>query len=82
MVERGRAFQRRLLSFFPPKEVFCKSHGLPCTKLGSKLYTREKSFCKTSFQVGMELKKYRNKAEMKERTKSTLHLQKYTADVG
>ena len=31
-----------------------------------------KSFCKTIFQVWMDLKKYRNKAEMKERKKSTL----------
>ena len=32
----------------------------------------------------MELKKYRNKVEMKERKKTTLnvHLQKYTSDVG
>ena len=30
----------------------------------------------------MELKKYRNKAEMKERKKNTLHLRKYTADLG
>ena len=44
--------------------------------------TRGKSLCKTWFHVGMELKKYRNKAEMKERKKTTLHLQKYTADVG
>ena len=29
----------------------------------------------------MELKKDRNKAEMKERKKMTGHLQKYTADV-
>ena len=32
-------------------------------------------------QVGMDLKKYRNKAAMKECKKTTLHLQKYTADV-
>ena len=30
----------------------------------------------------MELKKYRNKAEVKERKKTTPHLQKYTPDVG
>ena len=30
------------------------------------------SICKTSFQVGMDLKKYRNKAEMKEHKKTTL----------
>ena len=30
----------------------------------------------------MELKRDRNKAEMKERKKTTLHVQKYTADVG
>ena len=43
----------------------------------------KKSFCKTWFQVrdGAE-KKYTNKAEMKERKKTTLHLQKYTPDVG
>ena len=31
----------------------------------------EKSFCKTSFQLGMGLKKYRNKDEMKECKKTT-----------
>ena len=43
----------------------------------------KKSFCKTWFQVrdGAE-KKYRNKEEMKERKKTTLHLQKYTPNVG
>ena len=30
----------------------------------------------------MELKKVQKKAEMKERKKTTLHLQKYTPDVG
>ena len=30
----------------------------------------------------MEPKKYRNKAEMEERKKTTLHLQKYTPDLG
>ena len=44
--------------------------------------TREKSFCKTWFQVGMDQKKYRNKAEMKERKKTTLHLLCIFADVG
>ena len=42
----------------------------------------KKIFGKTSFQLGMELKKDRNKAEMKERHKITLHLQQYTTDVG
>ena len=42
---------------------------------------KRKSFCKTSFQVAMDLKKYRNKAEMKGRKKANPHLQKYTADV-
>ena len=40
----------------------------------------KKCLDKTSFRVGMNLKKYRNKAEMKEHNnKTTLHLQKYTA---
>ena len=45
--------------------------------------TREKSFSETSFQLRTALKKDRNKAEMKERKKTTRHLQKYmyTADV-
>ena len=30
----------------------------------------------------MDLKKYRNRAEMKECKNTTLHIQKYTADVG
>ena len=41
-----------------------------------------KSFFKTSFQLRMDLKKDKNKAEMKERKKTTRHLQKYIADVG
>ena len=41
------------------------------------------SFSKTSFQIGMDPKKYRNKAEMKKHNKTTLHIRKkYTVDVG
>ena len=40
----------------------------------------EKKFLQTSYQVWMDLKKYRNQAEMSERW--ALHLQKYTADMG
>ena len=39
--------------------------------------TREKSFCKARFQVEMELK-----GRDEECKKTTLQLQKYTADVG
>ena len=46
------------------------------------LYTREKCFCKTLFQLGMDRKKDRDTAEMKERRKTTRYLQKYTADIG
>ena len=45
-------------------------------------YSRGKSFCKSIFQLRMDLKMDRNKAEMKERKKLTQHLQKYAADVG
>ena len=44
--------------------------------------TWEKSFSKTSFQLRMELKKDRNKAEMKERKETTRHLLCIFADVG
>ena len=37
--------------------------------------------CKTSVQVGMDLETYRNKAEMKEREKTMLHLQKNAQQV-
>ena len=43
-----------------------------------------KSFCKTSFQLGMDLKKYRNKEEMKECKKTTLYMyigKKNTVDI-
>ena len=43
--------------------------------------TREKSFCKISFQLGWAWKKDKNKAEMKERKKITLHLLCIFADV-
>ena len=39
-------------------------------------------FFQLYFKLGKELKKVQNKAEMKERKKTTLHLQKYTPDVG
>ena len=44
----------------------------------TKLATREKSFCRTSFQVGMDLKGTETRHEMKEREKTTLHLPKNT----
>ena len=34
------------------------------------------------YSVHYTKEKYRNKAEMKEHNKTTLHLQKYTPDVG
>ena len=37
-----------------------------------RVYNKGKCFCKTSFQAGMHLKKYRNKAEMKESKQITL----------
>ena len=42
--------------------------------------TRGKSFCKTSLHLGMVLKKYTSKAEMKECKKTTQHLEKYSVD--
>ena len=38
------------------------------------LLLRKKCFCKTSFQLRMDLKEYRNKAEMEKRKKITRHL--------
>ena len=37
-------------------------------------YTKHKSFCKTSFELRMDLKKDRNKAEMKEHKKTTYYI--------
>ena len=42
--------------------------------LSKRANTSEKSFCKTFFHLGMGLKKDRNKAEIKESKKTTLHL--------
>ena len=47
-----------------------------------KEWIRGKNSCKTSFQVGMDLKKYINKAETKERKKTTMHLLCILEDVG
>ena len=44
----------------------------PSFSLSFSWYTGEKSFCKPSFQVRMDQKKYTNKAELKE-LKTTLH---------
>ena len=44
--------------------------------------TREKSFCKTPFQLRVDLKKDRNNAEMKEYRKTTRHLLCVFAAVG
>ena len=43
--------------------------------------TREKSFCKPPFQLGVGLKKVQKHGK-DERTQDTRHLQKYEADVG
>ena len=50
--------------------------------LQKRTETREKSFCKASFHVGMELKRYRNKAEMKECKKTTSICCVSLADIG
>ena len=42
----------------------------------SLIKTMEKSSCNISFQLRVDMKKGTNKAEMKKRKKTTLHLQK------
>ena len=44
--------------------------------------TKEKGFCKTSFQVGMDLKSTETRQRCKKPKKPTIHLQKYPADIG
>ena len=62
--------------------LLCSASRLPVGLLLCEIqltwhfYTRQKVAIKLDFKLGMELKKYRNKAEMKERKKTTLHLQK------
>ena len=71
-------------------EVWYYKSGTLLTKCSERVATTtilhfiiqvKRSCSRTSFQLRMELKKDRNKAEMKER-KITRHLQKYIADVG
>ena len=49
----------------------------------ANIITRKNSFCKTSFQVGMDMKKVQKQGrEMKECKKTALNWQKNTADAG
>ena len=57
---------------------------VPLMEYSERLVTLgKKCFCKTSFhlRIAGAKKKDRNKAEMKERKKTTGHLQKYATDV-
>ena len=74
-VPRAKVFVSNTISAF----VFYLESGFEKAQIGTE--TREKSVHKTSFQLGMGLKKGQNKAKTKERKRATLHLQKYTADV-